>query len=79
MRKRRHDLTAGEEAELCKLIQLGRALTTSRLMVRFQVSRGVITRLAAMSKTNIVPHETYPRSRGLTSDELSALARELSA
>lgn len=57
-RKPRRALTAEESEQLARLIAIGRQLTTQKLMLRFDVCRGVINRAAQKSKSEHVPHET---------------------
>lgn len=77
MRKRRHDLTPEEDCELTQLIALGRELTTTKLMQRFDVSRGVINRRATKSNLHIAPRETK-RGRRMTPEEIEVMARMFS-
>lgn len=75
--KSRHNLTADEEEDLRRLLQLRRMLNAKILMARFNISRSVIDRIQRESKMLLVPHETKRKAQGMSEAELDEMAREL--
>jgi hypothetical protein len=75
--KRRHSLTADEEEDLLRLLQLRKLLNAKTLMVRFNISRSVIDRIQRERKMLAVPHETKRKAQHVSVAELDDLTREL--
>lgn len=92
MRKQRHHLKPDERADLVDALRLRAMLTDKQLMSRFNISRTVITNAqkearAEERKTlsklfHVNPNRTRDalkqRRASMTSEEIEAIARELS-